>query len=301
VEQAGGGAQFAWEELFAAELRNLHTRRAYLHAVRQFLDWCQAHALELRQITLGWVGAYYDELPVSIPTKKQHLAALRRFFDRLVLRHAVALNPAASVRGDRYRLAEGKTPEITVEQERLLLGSIDGEDVAGQRDRAIVGVLIYTAARIGAVARLRIGGFAHDGSQWVLNFFEKGGKARIIPVRDDLGWLLSAYLDAAGLRSAPREEPLFRRLDRRSGAVTARAMTADDMGRMLKRRMAALDFPTDLCPHSFRVATITDLLSQGVPLEDVQNLVGHADPRTTRLYDRRPKRVMRSVVDRISV
>jgi site-specific recombinase XerD len=301
LARAGGGARFAWDELFAAELRNPHTRRAYRHAVRQFLGWCDAHALELGQITPRWVGEYYDQLPVSIPTKKQHLAALRCFFDRLVLRHAVPLNPAASVRGERYSLAEGKTPEISVEQERALLGSIRADDIAGRRDRAIVAVLIYTAARIGAVARLHIGDFTSDGSQWVLNFFEKGGKARIIPVRDDLGRSLSVYLDADGLRSAPREEPLFRRLDRRSGAVTPRAMTADDMGRMMKRRMAALGFPTDLCPHSFRVATITDLLSQGVPLEDVQNLVGHADPRTTRLYDRRPKRVMRSVVDRISV
>jgi site-specific recombinase XerD len=301
VARAGGGAAFAWDELFAAQLRNPHTRRAYGHAVRQFLGWCEVHALELGQITPRWVGEYYDQLPVSIPTKKQHLAALRCFFDRLVLRHAVPLNPAASVRGERYSLAEGKTPEISVEQERALLGSIRADDIAGQRDRAIVAVLIYTAARIGAVARLQIGNFASDGSQWMLNFLEKGGKARIIPARDDLRLFLTAYLDAAGLWSARRGEPLFRRLDRRTGAVTPRAMTADDMGRMLKRRMAALGFPTELCPHSFRVATITDLLSQGVPLEDVQNLVGHADPRTTRLYDRRPKRVMRSVVDRISV
>jgi integrase/recombinase XerD len=301
VEQAGGGAQFAWEELFLAELRNPHTRRAYGHAVRQFLDWCEAQTLELRQITPGWVGAYYDQLPVSIPTKKQHLAALRRFFDRLVLRHAVILNPAASVRGERYRLAEGKTPEITVEQERALLGSVRPDDVAGRRDRAIIAVLVYTAARIGAVARLRIGSFALDGSQRVLRFLEKGGKARIVPVRDDLARYLSAYLEAADLSSAPREEPLFRRLDRRSGTVTLRAMTADDMGRMLKRRMTVLGFPNDLCPHSFRVAAITDLLSQGVPLEEVQNLVGHADARTTRLYDRRPSRVMRSVVEKISV
>lgn len=301
VAQAGSSAEFAWDELFAARLRNPNTRRAYRHAVRQFLEWCEGHALELRQVTPGWVGAYYDQLPLSIPTKKQHLAALRCFFDRLVLRHAVALNPAASVRGERYRLTEGKTPEISVEQERLLLTSIPVDDVAGQRDRAIVAVLIYTAARVGAVARLRIDSYTHDGSQWVLNFFEKGGKARIIPVRDDLGRLLSAYLAAAGLGLAPRDQPLFRRLNRGSGAVKPAGMTADDMGRMLKRRMAALGFPTELCPHSFRVATITDLLGQGVPLEEVQQLVGHADPRTTRLYDRRPKRVMRSVVDRISV
>jgi integrase/recombinase XerD len=108
VEQTGGNARFAWEELFSAELRNPHTRRAYLHAVRQFLDWCALHELELRQITPGWVGTYYDQLSVSIPTKKQHLAGLRCFFDRLVLRHAVAMNPASSVRGERYQLVEGR-------------------------------------------------------------------------------------------------------------------------------------------------------------------------------------------------
>ena len=89
----GRNARFAWEELFSAELRNPHTKRAYLHAVRQFLDWCDAHRLELRQITPGWVGTYYDGLHASIPTKKQHLSALRCFFDRLVLRHAVGLEP----------------------------------------------------------------------------------------------------------------------------------------------------------------------------------------------------------------
>ena len=65
--------------------------------------------------------------------------------------------------------------------------------------------------------------------------------------------------------------------------------------------MAAAGLPSRLSPHSFRVATITDLLEQGVPLEDVQNLAGHADPRTTRLYDRRSKKVTRNIVERISI
>ena len=301
VTRAGGGACFAWEELFSAGIRNPHTRRAYLHAVRQFLLWCEAHELELRQITPAWVGTYYDELTASIPTKKQHLSALRCFFDRLVLRHAVALNPAASVRGDRYQLVKGKTPEITVEQARTLLASIRLEDIASLRDRAIVSTLIYTAARIGAVAGLKIGSLAHDGGQALLRFLEKGGKVRDIPLRDDLTLHLTAYLEAAGLRSAPGDGPFFRRLHRKARVLSDLSMTADDMGRMIKRRMSEIGLPAPLSPHSFRVATITDLLSQGVPLEDVQHLAGHADPRTTRLYDRRQKRVTRSIVDKISV
>lgn len=70
---------------------------------------------------------------------------------------------------------------------------------------------------------------------------------------------------------------------------------------MVKRRLRAAGLPAYLSPHSFRVATVTDLLAGGVPLEDVQHLAGHADPRTTRLYDRRQRRVTRNVVERISV
>jgi hypothetical protein len=47
-------------------------------------------------------------------------------------------------------------------------------------------------------------------------------------------------------------------------------------------------------PHERRV-------SQSVPLEDVQYLAGHADPRTTRLYDRRQQKVTRNIVERISI
>ena len=78
-------------------------------------------------------------------------------------------------------------------------------------------------------------------------------------------------------------------------------MTAGDIARMVKRRMKDAGLPSRLSPHSFRVTTITDLLDQGVPLEDVQNLAGHADPRTTRLYDRRKRKVTRNIVERISI
>jgi integrase len=163
IEQAGNGARFAWDEWFSAEMRNSHTRRAYGYAVRQFLAWCEAHALALRDIAPGHVGDYYNELRLSVPSKNQHLSAIRCFFDRLVLRHAVLLNPTSSVRGERYSLSEGKTPEITVRQERKLLKSIRGRNIAALRDRAIAATLIYTAARIGAVAALTVGSFIHDG------------------------------------------------------------------------------------------------------------------------------------------
>ena len=91
---------------------------------------------------------------------------------------------------------------------------------------------------------------------------------RDIPVRNDLEGYLTAYLDGVGLRSDPGDRPLFRRLTRKTRVLKSTAMTADDMGRMIKQRMSNIGLPEPLSPHSFRVATFTDLLTQGVPLED---------------------------------
>ena len=109
------------------------------------------------------------------------------------------------------------------------------------------------------------------------------------------------YLTASGKEYADKSKPLFRTTIRKTKTLTQNPMTAGDMARMVKRRMKDAGLPSRLSPHSFRVTTITDLLSQGVPLEDVQNLAGHADPRTTRLYDRRKRKVTRNIVERISV
>ena len=301
VSDAGLAAQFAWDEFIYAKIRNPHTRRSYLHVVEQFLDHCRALGRELQQVAPRDVGLYLDDLPHSPATKKLHLSALRHFFDTLVSRHVVVLNPAASVRGERLQVIEGKTPEIGVRQARALLNDIAVTNVVGLRDRAIIGILIYTAARVGAVAKLRRGDFYSDADQFCLRFTEKGGKSREIPVRHDLRQYIADYLNASHLDYAEKSSSLFRTTVRRTKQLTQSGMTADDITRMTKRRLKDAKLSDRLSPHSFRVTTITDLLSQGVSLEDVQNLAGHADPRTTRLYDRRQRQVTRNIVERISV
>lgn len=301
VAELGPAGAFAWEELFSAQLRNAHTRAAYRRAVLRFLAWVQEQGVPLVRVTPGLVGAYFDRHPCAIPTRKLELAALRRFFDVLVLRHVLVLNPATTVRGERYHVVEGLTPEISPAQAKALLAGCTTDTLLGLRDRAVVGILIYTAARAGAVARLRRKHLTFDGSQYTLRFEEKGGKVRLIPVRHDLQGFLFAYLDAAGLTHAPGDMPLLRAHPGRTGWPTERGLTGAEVGRLVKRRVARAGLPTQLSPHSFRVATITDLLTQGVPLEDVQFLAGHSDPRTTRLYDRRQRQVTRNIVERISI
>lgn len=299
IEAHGPAARFAWEEFFRGEIRNAYTRRNYLHAVRRFLAWTAARDVELKRIAPAHVGAYLDESTTSAPTKKLHLAALRAFFDRLVLRHVVVLNPAQSVRGPKHATVEGRTPEIGPAQIRQLLGSITSCDVVACRDRALIATLVYTAARVGAVVRLRLRDLHRDEATWSIRFDEKGGKQREIPVREDLRQLLSEYLARAA--TWPADAPLFRSAVGKTKVLTDRPLTPGDACRMLKRRLRHAGLSGRLSPHSFRVAVITDLLQHGASLEDVQNLAGHADPRTTRLYDRRQRRVTRNLVERITI
>ncbi len=302
--RSGANARFAAHEFFQAAIRNEHTRRAYMHAVKLLLAWAEKSGRgQLVDIAPWDVGAYMGELAktTSIATRNQHLSGLRHFFDAMVTRHAIVLNPALSVRGERYAAVEGRTPEISVAEARTLLASVDTSHVVGLRDRAILAVLIYTSSRAGAVAKLRRGDFYHAGQQWMLHFTEKGGKSREIPVRHDLELLIGEYIDCAGLREAPKDTPLFQSAMKRKRQLTGRPVHINDICRMMKRRLKDIGLPLLFSPHSFRVTTITDLLTQGVPLEDVQRLAGHADPRTTRLYDRRERKVSRNIVERISV
>lgn len=301
IHAAGDAGRFAWEEFVYGRLRNEGTRRAYLTAVRRFLSWCGCHNIDLLHITPAHVGRYMDQQPHAAATKKLHLAALRHFFDELVLRHIVILNPASAVRSTRLQVVEGKTPAITVRQCRQLLGAIDATSIVGLRDRAVIATLIYTAARVGAVSKLRRQDFFDIGDQYCLRLVEKGTKLREIPVRHDLRGFMLDFIEASPWDAPTKDTPLFRTTIRQTKQLTDRAMTTGDISRMVKRRLADAGLPTAFSPHSFRVCAITDLLNQGVPLADVQMLAGHADPRTTRLYDRRHREVTRNIVERISV
>ena len=199
------------------------------------------------------VGGYFQELDVAVPTKKLHLAALRKFFDRLVNRHAIYINPAATVRAKRYAAIEGKTPEIQPKQAEALLRSIETTyqvnsetrpDLVGLRDRAVLAVLVFTAARVGAVARLAVKSLRHDGTDYALRFSEKGGKSREIPVRHDLQKILLAYIQAAGISDGP----LFPTAMGKTKTLTGNPMTGIDICRMMKRRLKAAGLSTDSRP-----------------------------------------------------
>jgi integrase/recombinase XerC len=152
VAAAGDDAEQRFLEFFTANIRNPHTRRAYAQATREFLAWCDAAgAPSIASVQPMHVAAYIEQLARerSAPTAKQRLAAIRHLFDWLVIGQVIRTNPAASVRGPKHIVKKGKTPVLSPKEARRLLESIDVGTQGGLRDRALIGLMVYSLARIG--------------------------------------------------------------------------------------------------------------------------------------------------------
>ena len=162
---------------------------AYLHAVSRFFSWCEHHKLgQLADIEPLHVAAYIEALGKDFekPTVKQHLAAIRMLFDWLVTGQVVATNPAHSVRGPKHVMKRGKTTVLTTEQARVLLDSIDITTVVGLRDRALISVMTFAFARIGAVVAMHVEDYFPKGKRWWVRLHEKGGKRHEVPAHHTL-------------------------------------------------------------------------------------------------------------------
>ena len=234
VARGGVDAQRAFAEFFTAHIRNPNTRQAYARAAWRFLSWAEDHRLELRQVTPVHVAAYIETHPASAPTVKQHLAATRALFDHLVRHGILPHNPAAPVRGPKHVVEKGKTPVLEASDARSLLDSIEIDSLKGLRDCALIGTMLYTSARVGAVTRMRVRDYHHVGRRSWIRLLEKGGKHHEVPAHQALQAYLDAYLAAAVLEGP--SSPLFQTLTKSRRALTGAGMTSRDVQRMLMRR-----------------------------------------------------------------
>lgn len=179
VASADERGQLRFLEFFAVTIRNAHTRRAYARAASEFLGWCDARGVtSIAGVQPLHVAAWVEQLgrKVSVPTVKQRLASVRHLFDWLVTGQVIPTNPAASVRGPAHSVRRGKTPVLAPDEARRLLGAIDVTTPAGLRDRALIGLMVYSFARIGAALGMRVEDvFVQNRRLWV-RLHEKGGK-----------------------------------------------------------------------------------------------------------------------------
>jgi site-specific recombinase XerD len=234
------------------------------------------------------------------PSVKQHLAAIRMLFDWLVTGGIVATNPAHAVRGPKHIIKRGKPPVLMPEEARALLDSIDTSTVVGLRDRALISIMTFTFARVGAVVEMRVEDYYPQGKRWWVRLHEKGSKRHEMPAHHMLEAYLDAYLDAAGIRESGKS-PLFRSAVWHSGTLTERAMHRVDAYRMIQRRAAAMGLKVRINCHTFRATGITAYMDAGGTLETAQRMAAHESPRTTKLYDRTGDKITLDEVERIRI
>jgi site-specific recombinase XerD len=303
VADAGEPATKRFLEFFAVTIRNKNTRTAYLHAANRFFAWCEHHQLgALDEIEPLHVAAYIEALGKEFekPTVKQHLAAVRMLFDWLVTGQVVATNPAHSVRGPKHVVKTGKTTVLDADQARKLLDSIDTSTIVGLRDRALISVMTFAFARIGAVVAMRVEDYYPKGKRWWVRLHEKGGKRHEMPAHHNLEAYLDSYIEAAGLRDGGKA-PLFRSAAGRTGTLTEKPMNRVDAWRMIQRRAIDLGTRVKIGCHTFRATGITVYLEAGGTLENAQAMAAHESPRTTKLYDRTGDEITLDEVERITI
>ena len=297
LRRADAGRRF-WE-FFTANIRNRNTRRAYLVAVSQFSAWCEKRKLALEAIQPIHVAAYIEHLMTTHarPTVKQHLAAIRMLFDWLVTGQVVPLNPAHAVRGPKHSVKKGKTSVLTAEEMRTLLDSIDTTKLIGVRDRALIALMGYTFARVGAVIQMKVEDcYVQSRRGWV-RLHEKCGKVNELPCHHNLEQFLEEWLVRTGLSAEPTT-PLFPTM--RHAKLTGRqSMAQGEVYRMIRRRAIAVGIATKISCHSFRATGITVYLQNGGKLEVAQQMAGHESARTTGLYDRRNDAVELDEIERV--
>ena len=299
----GERASTRFLEFFAANIRNPHTRRAYYRAAEEFFGWCASAGVpsiaDVQPLHVStWIEAATHEL--AAPSVKQRLAALRHLFDWLVNGQVMPINPAHTVRGPRHVVTTGQTPVLDPAEARALLDSIDTSTYAGLRDRALLGLMVYSFARIGAALGMAVEDvFTQNRRLWV-RLREKGGKRHAMPCHHNLDEYLTAYLDGAGLRDDPKG-PLFRTIGRGTDRLTRTVLPQRNAYAMIRRRAAAAGIETKLGNHSFRATGITAYLKNGGTLEKAAAMANHASTRTTQLYDRRRDEGSLDEVERIVI
>ncbi len=290
-------------EFFTAQIRNPNTRKAYARATGEFAAWCTEHGITaLGQVRPVHVAAYVEGLQkeIAAPSVKLRLAAIRMLFDWLVVGQVMPVNPASSVRGPKHVVKKGKTPVLSVDEARALLDVIDTGSTVGLRDRALIGIMVYTFARVGAAIRMRVEDVYVQGRRTWVRLHEKGGKRHEMPCHHNLDEYLQAYIEGAQIATDAKGY-LFRTALGRTKQLSERPMYQVDVYRMIRRRAKEAEVRTKIGCHSFRATGITEYLRNGGKLEVAQQMANHESARTTGLYDRRNDQVSLDEVERILI
>jgi integrase len=183
---------------------------------------------------------------------------------------------------------------------RALLDSIDATRPAGLRDRTLIGLMVYSFARIGAALAMKVEDvYVQNRRLWV-RLHEKGGKRHEMPCHHNLEAYFQAYVDGCDLVGDPKGA-LFRTIGRGTNELTTTPLPQANAYAMIRRRADAAGIETKIGNHTFRATGITAYLKNGGTLEKAAAMANHASTRTTQLYDRRRDEVSLDEVERVVI
>ena len=176
--------------------------------------------------------------------------------------------------------------------------SIPTDTISGLRDRALIATMTYSFARVSAALGMNVKDVYTTKHRLWLRLYEKGGKRHEVPAHHKLEEYLREYIEAADLKRGP----LFCTLKGKSNVLNNTRLQRRECLAMAKRRVANAGLDSNLSNHSFRGTGITAYLDHpDAKLEHAQDLANHADPKTTRLYDRRSDQLSLDEIEKINI
>ena len=265
------------------------------------VDGTQEGHVTQHSIVIGGRAAHGQFLvPALIAGAGEH--ASRRFIEFFTanIRNRNTRLAYAKAVGDFAAWCERLGLSLTAVQARELLDSIDISTLIGLRDRALIGTMAYSFARVSAVVNMDVEDYWQNGKRWWLRLHEKGGKHHEVPAHHNAEAYLDAYVEAAGI-AGEGKTPLFRSAIGRTEKLGTSRLTRQDALRMIKRRAAKLGLPARTCCHTFRATGITAYLQNGGTIEKAQQIASHESPRTTKLYDRTSEDITLDEIERILI
>ena len=207
--------------------------------------------------------------------------------------------PGHAVHAPKRIVTVGKTVVLSSEDTRALFESIDTSTLIGLPDRALIGVMAYSFARIGAMLAMRVENYLPIGKGWFLRLREKRRQATRSPRALCARALPRCVHRSRGpCRGTEGTPVLFGAAAH--GLLTRRPMRQGDAYKMIRRRALKAGIATKIGCHTFRATGITNFLERGGALEEAQKIAAHSDTSTTKLYDRRGDKITRGSIERIS-
>jgi integrase/recombinase XerD len=285
-----------------------NTKRAYLTDIRDFFG-----VSDIKNITIDMIQAVteveaslfrdrLEEEGKALSTINRKMTSLSSFYTFMCKRHIgiMTYNPFQETKRMKYNKRHSSTRCLTKDEvQDYVQVAMVGDDLLSQRNRIIFMLLATTGLRRSELTTMKIGHIATTHGKTIINITRKGSQEGIIVLSSTVVAFIKEYISTRGLTLADKDKYLF--VSHSTNGSEGNKISAQTIYNIVKdmSAKAGVDY-TDVSPHSFRHTFITESLHLGAKLEDIQDMVGHADISTTQRYDHTNRVVENSTSDALT-